>query len=332
MNQKLWQKLLPLAAIAVSLVLILGNMGVMAQSRIADPLPSWNPGKPKQTIIKFVQDVTDPQSPNYLPNGDRLAVFDNDGTLWQEKPLYVQLVFVLDQLKALAPQHPEWQTEEPFKTVLTNPKPDLKQVGTVENLLTLALATHTGMTQTAFETQVQDFFKQAKHPRFQKPYTELIYQPMVELIQYLKLNNFQVYICSGGGADFVRAFSEAAYGIPPENVIGTAVQKTFENNQFIRQGELVKPINDKAGKPVNIQRYIGKIPAIAVGNSDGDIEMLQYAESNSKPNLELLLHHDDAEREFDYDHGTEQALVLAQTNDWIVISLKKDFKRVFPNS
>ena len=309
---------------------------MIAQSLIADPLPSWNDGQPKQTIIQFVHDVTDPDSQNYLPHGDRLAVFDNDGTLWQEKPLYVQLVFVLDQLKTLAPQHPEWQTEEPFKIFLTDPNPDLKTLGTVENLLTLALATHTGMTQTEFDVQVQKFLTQAKHPRFQKPYTELIYQPMVELVNYLKLNDFQVYICSGGGVDFIRAFSEEAYGIPPENVIGTAVEKTFQVSSqgisLMREPKLVKPINDKAGKPVNIDRYIGKIPAIAVGNSDGDIEMLQYAASSSQANLELLLHHDDAEREFDYDHGTEKALTLANENDWIVISLKKDFKRVFPNS
>ncbi len=331
-----WQSLILLAVtIAVCFALILGNnLGVMAQGRIADPLPSWNNGQPKQTIIEFVQDVTNPNSDNYLPNGDRIAVFDNDGTLWQEKPLYVQLAFVLEQIKILAPQHPEWQTEEPFKTVLTDPNPDLKSVGTVENSLKLVIATHTGMTQMEFDQQVQQFFKTAKHPRFQKLYTQLIYQPMVELVGYLKLNDFDVYICTGGGVDFVRAIAEEAYGIPPENVIGSAVQKTFEltsqGSELIRQPELVKPINDKAGKPVNIDRYIGKIPAIAVGNSDGDIQMLQYANSNPKPNLELLLHHDDADREFDYNHGTEKALVLAQQSDWTVISIKSDFKRIFP--
>lgn len=326
------EHLVQLAAIAVFLVLILGNnFGVMAQSRIADPLPSWNDGQPKQTIIQFVQAVTDPQSSNYLPIGDRLAVFDNDGTLWLEKPFYVQLAFILEQIKRLAPQHPEWQTQEPFKTLLTNPNPDLKTLATTENLLQLAMATHTGMTQTAFEEQVDQFFKTAKHPKFQKPYPELIYQPMVELIHYLTLNDFDVYICSGGGIDFIRAIAEDAYGIPPENVIGSAIIKTFQNNDFIRQPELVQPINDKAGKPVNIDRYIGKIPAIAVGNSDGDIEMLQYADSNPKPDLELLLHHDDLEREFAYDHGTEKALTLAKANNWIVISLKQDFKQVFPS-
>ncbi|MEB3161343.1 MAG: HAD family hydrolase [Synechocystis sp.] len=332
MSQKIQRSLLFLTAIAITLVLSFGsNLGVMAQSRIADPLPSWNDGQPKQTIIKFVEDVTDPNNSNYLPSGDRLAVFDNDGTLWLEKPFYVQLAFILDQIKILAPQHPEWQTQEPFKTLLTDPNPDFKTLATTENLLQLAMATHTGMTQTAFEEQVDQFFKTAKHPKVQKPYPELIYQPMVELIHYLTLNDFDVYICSGGGIDFIRAIAEEAYGIPPENVIGSAIYKTYQNNDFIRQPELVKPINDKAGKPVNIDRYIGKIPAIAVGNSDGDIEMLQYTDSNPKANLELLLHHDDADREFDYDHGTEKALVLAKENDWIVISIKQDFKQVFPH-
>ncbi|MEY2983986.1 MAG: hypothetical protein RLZZ568_603 [Cyanobacteriota bacterium] len=331
MNKTLWQRLFPLAAIAIFIVLVISNVRVMAQSRIADPLPSWNDGQPKQTIIDFVQAVTDPDSANYLPIGDRLAVFDNDGTLWLEKPVYIQLAFILDQVKILAPQHPEWQTEEPFKTLLTDPNPDLKALATTENLLQLAMATHTGMSQTEFDAQVQDFFQQASHPQFQTPYTQLIYQPMVELIHYLKLNNFQVYICSGGGIDFIRAVSEELYGIPPENVIGSAINKTFQKNDFIRQADLVNPINDKGGKPVNINRYIGKIPAIAVGNSDGDIEMLQYADSNPKPDLELLLHHDDLEREFAYDHGTEKALILAQENDWTVISIKKDFKQVFPD-
>ena len=328
---------LPLMAIAVSLVLIVGNnFGAMAQGTIADPLPSWNEGQPKQTIIKFVRDVTDPNSKNYLPLGDRIAVFDNDGNLWQEKPLYVQLAFVLDQIKILAPQHPEWKTEEPFRTLLTDPNPDLKSFANTENLMKLLLATHAGMSQTEFETQVKQFFKTAQHPRFQQPYTKLIYQPMVELVGYLKLNDFDVYICTGGGIDFVRAISEDAYGIPPEKVIGSAVQKTFELNSkgtdFIRQPKLVEPINDKEGKPVNINRYIGKKPAIAVGNSDGDIQMLQYTDSNPKPNLELLLHHDDSEREYSYTKGTEKALILAKENDWTVISMKEDFKRIFPFS
>jgi phosphoserine phosphatase len=336
-SQKLLPWFLPLMAIAVSLVLILGNnLGAIAQGRMADPLPSWNEGKPKQTIIQFVQDVTDPNSKNYLPLRDRVAVFDNDGTLWQEKPIYVQLAFVIDQIKILAPQHPEWKTEEPFRTLLNDPNPDLKSLQSTENLMKLLLTTHTGMNQTEFETQVKQFFKTAQHPRFKQPYTQLIYQPMVELVGYLKLNDFDVYICSGGGIDFIRAISEDAYGIPPENVIGSAVQKTFEitakGANFIRQPKLVEPINDKAGKPVNIDRYIGKIPAIAVGNSDGDIQMLQYTDSNPKPNLELLLNHDDLEREYNYNTGTEKALILAPKNDWIIVSIKEDFKRVFPLS
>jgi len=336
-SKKLLPSFLSVIVIAVSLFLILGNnLQIMAQGRISDPLPSWNEGKPKQTIIQFVQDVTNPNSKNYLPLGDRVAVFDNDGTLWQEKPIYVQLAFLLDQIKILAPQHPEWKTEEPFKTLLTDPNPDLKSLSSTENLMKLVIATHTGMSQTEFENQVKQFFKTAQHPRFKQPYTKLIYQPMVELVGYLKLNDFDVYICTGGGIDFVRTISEEAYGIPPEKVIGSAVQKTFEitakGTDFVRQPKLVEPINDKEGKPVNIDRYIGKKPAIAVGNSDGDIQMLQYTDSNPKLDLELLLHHDDPEREYDYNSGTEKALILAKENDWTVISLKKDFKRVFPFS
>jgi phosphoserine phosphatase len=336
-SKKLLPSFLSVIVIAVSLFLILGNnLRIMSQGRISDPLPSWNEGKPKQTIIQFVQDVTNPNSKNYLPLGDRFAVFDNDGTLWQEKPLYVQLAFLLDQIKILAPQHPEWKTEEPFKTLLTDPNPDLKSLSSTENLMKLVIATHTGMSQTEFENQVKQFFKTAQHPRFKQPYTKLIYQPMVELVGYLKLNDFDVYICTGGGIDFVRTISEEAYGIPPEKVIGSAVQKTFEitakGTDFVRQPKLVEPINDKKGKPVNIDRYIGKKPAIAVGNSDGDIQMLQYTDSNPKLDLELLLHHDDPEREYDYNSGTEKALILAKENDWTVISLKKDFKRVFPFS
>ena len=221
----------------------------MAQGRISAPLPSWNEGKPKQTIIQFVQDVTNSSSKNYLPLGNRIAVFDNDGTLWQEKPIYVQLAFVIDQIKILAPQHPEWQIEEPFRTLLTVSSPDLKSLSSVENLMKLVLVTYAGMSQTEFETQVKQFFKTAQHPRFKQPYTKLIYQP-----------------------------------------------------------------------------------AIAVGNSDGDIQMLQYTDSNPKPNLELLLNHDDLEREYNYNTETEKALLLAPKNDWIIVSIKEGFKRVFPFS
>ena len=308
---------------------------VAAQSRIADPLPSWNQGSTKQAIISYVQQVTDPANDSYILPADRIATFDNDGTLWIEKPLYVQLVFVLDRLKALAPQHPEWQEAQPFKSILSNDLNQLQSLKIPDDLFKLILATHSGMSEEEFEAQVTRFLQNQTHPRFKRRYTKLIYQPMVELVNYLKLNDFQVYICSGGGIDFIRTFSDSAYGIPTEKVIGSAVQKEFmladdKSSTFMRLPEIVKPINDKAGKPVNIDRYIGKKPVMAVGNSDGDIQMLQYADSNALPDFELLLHHDDSEREYDYDQGTEKALRLAQENNWQVISLKRDFKQVFP--
>ena len=307
---------------------------VVAQSRIADPLPSWNERTVKRTIVTFVQQVSDPSLASYIPPGDRLATFDNDGTLWSEKPLYIQLAFILDRIRQLAPERPEWRNQQPFQGILANDKKVLSNLKIPEDVLKLALETHTGMSDSVFEEQAKQFWQRAKHPRFKRAYTELIYQPMVELINYLKLNDFQVYICSAGGQDFIRTISEAAYGIPPQNVIGSGVQKEWqvgnEGSVLMRLPKLVEPINERAGKPVNIKRYIGKKPVIAVGNSDGDIQMLQYADSNSLPDLELLLHHDDNQREYDYDRGTEKALMLAQENDWKVISIKQDFKRLFP--
>lgn len=308
---------------------------VTAQISIDYPLPSWNQGTTKQTIIAFVEKITDPALETYIPPSDRIATFDNDGTLWTEKPLYIQVAFSLYNLKKLAPQYPEWQREELFKALLNQGVEGIRDLKIPDDILPLILATHTGMSDPEFENAVNQFFKETKHPRFNRSYNQLIYQPMVELINYLKLNDFQVYICSGGEIDFIRTISEDAYGIPPQNVIGTAVEKEFmiNNNQvtLMRQPQFVSPINDKVGKPVNIKRYIGKKPVIAVGNSDGDIEMLQYTDSQALPDLELLLHHDDPQREYDYNEGTEKALQLAKENNWTVISLEKDFKQVFPS-
>lgn len=316
------------------LIIFIQIKPIIAQNQVADPLPSWNQGTTKQSIITFIKNVTDPSLKTYIPPSDRIATFDNDGTLWIEKPLYIQLEFVLYNLDSLAPQHPEWQTEEPFKTLLTQGIEGLKSLNLHDDIIKLLLVTHTGMSDTEFTTSVNQFFVKTKHPRFNRPYNQLIYQPMLELINYLKRNEFDVYICSGGGIDFIRTISEKTYGIPPQNVIGTAIEKEFiikdEQVMFIRQAKIVEPINDKVGKPVNINRYIGKKPVIAVGNSDGDIQMLQYADSQSLPDLELLLHHDDSEREYDYNEGTEKALQLAKEHNWTIISLKKDFKQVFP--
>ena len=333
-TKKLW--LLILVAVAlIGLTKLFGDLKpALTQSLIADPLPSWNDGIVKQNIIDFVQQVSDSNLDSYIPPAERIATFDNDGTLWLEKPFYVQLAFIIERIRELAPEHPDWENKQPFQGILTNDNQVLNRLKSPKNLLKLVIETHTGMSDKDFYLQVKQFLGSHKHPKFDQTYTKLIYQPMVELINYLKLNDFQVYICSGGGLDFIRSISEQAYGIPSQNIIASGVQKEWQikngNSVFIRLPKLVEPINDKSGKPVNILRSIGKKPVIAVGNSDGDIQMLQYADTNSLPNLELLLHHDDNKREYDYDQGTELALMLARENDWNIISIKQDFKQVFP--
>jgi len=312
-RQKFLSWFILLIIMTISCLLILdNNLEISAKERIFDPLPSWNDGKTKQKIIKFVENVSKSDG---IPIKDRIAVFDYDGTLLPEKPMYVQLDFLLE-------------------TLLTEPNSSSKGLVDGENLIKSGFLAYTGMTQPEYEEKVKEFLTTAQHPRFKKPYTELIYQPMVELVKYLKLNDFQVYICSGSDIDFVRILANLTYGIPPENVIGTAIEKTFEISpqgvNLVRQSKLIEPLNDKAGKPVNINRYIGKIPVMAVGNSDGDIPMLQYTSSNPQANLELLLHHDDIQREYDYNQGAEKALILAKENNWTIITMKEDFKQVFP--
>ena len=305
----------------------------MAQNSSNNPLPSWNEGINKQTIIEFVKTVTDPNHPNYVSPQLRIATFDNDGTLWTEKPMYFQAAFTISRIQKLSPKHPEWNDKYPFKAILENDQQYLSNLS-ISELLEIVIATHAGMTQTEFESQAEQFLSTAKHPRFLRLYKEVIYQPMVELIAYLQANSFTVYICSAGGLDFMRLISEEIYNITPENVIGSSIIKkyklTSEGSQLIRQAKLVEPINDREGKPINIERSIGKKPLIAVGNSDGDIEMLQYTVVGHKPSLALLLHHDDGEREYSYTQGTNKALELAPKYNWQVISMQKDFKQVYP--
>lgn len=299
----------------------------------ADPLPSWNEGSAKQAILTFVKEVSDPAAAAYVPPKERIATFDNDGTLWAEKPLYFQFYFTLRRVRDLAPEHPEWKTRQPFKAVLENDSDYLAHISLPE-IFQMLDATHTGMTETEFENQVRAFLGSAKHPRFQRLFTECVYQPMLELIRYLQANDFKVFICSGGGIDFIRQFSEEVYGIPRENVIGTALVMEFRmlngRPELLRTKEFVKPINDREGKPVNIQRYTGRRPLLAFGNSDGDIQMLQFAENSERPYLSLLLHHNDAEREFSYTAGSEKALEMAKEAGWTVVYIKEDFKVVFP--
>ena len=302
-----------------------------------DPLPSWNEGPAKRSITTFVEKATDPKSGSFVKPNERIAVFDNDGTLWAEQPIYFQLAFVKDRVVELAPSHPEWKEEQPFKAVLENDKEALAASG-YEGLMKLLMATHSGMTKAEFSEIVTKWLATAKHPRFDRHYTELVYQPMLELLTYLRANGFKTYIVSGGGIEFMRPWTEKVYGIPPEQVVGSSLRTEFE----IRSGEPVlvrKPeidfIDDKEGKPVGINSHIGRRPIAAFGNSDGDLQMLQWTQAGEGPSLMALIHHTDADREWAYDKDShigrlDKALDKAQTNGWTVVDMKKDWNVVFP--
>jgi len=300
-------------------------------------LPSWNEGDAKTSIINFVKDVTDKSSPNFVEVTERIAVFDNDGTLWSEQPMYFQLFFIIDRVKALADKHPEWKKKQPFKSVLENDMKTLVSFGE-DGLLELAMATHAGMTTTEFEKIVRDWVATAKHPRFDKPFTDLVYQPMLELLEYLRANDFKTYIVSGGGIEFMRPLTEELYGIPPEQVVGSSIKTKFEiingKPQIIRLPE-IDFIDDKAGKPVGIHKFIGRKPIAAFGNSDGDLQMLQWTASNNKSNFMLYVHHTDKEREWAYDKESHigrlnKGLDEAKEKGWTIVDIKKDWKVIYP--
>jgi phosphoserine phosphatase len=308
----------------------------------ADPLPSWNDGAAKQSIIAFVEKVTTPGTPEFVPVPERIATFDNDGTLWCEQPMPVQFYFALDRVKALAPQHPEWKTTEPFASLL---KGDLKTAlaGGDHALLELLMATHTGMTTVEFEQIVKEWIATAKHAKTGKLYTEMVYQPMLELLAYLRANGFKTYIVSGGGIEFMRPWAERVYGIPPEQVVGSSVKTKFEMRDgqavLVRLPEL-NFVDDKDGKPVGINQHIGRRPVMAFGNSDGDREMLEYTQGGSGARFELLVLHDDAAREYAYGPAkglpdiklgafTQALYDQAKKNNWTVVSMKDDWKHVF---
>ncbi len=303
----------------------------------ADPLPSWNDGPAKQAITTFVTDVTNAGGPDFVPPAQRIAVFDNDGTLWVEQPMYTQLAFVLDRVKALAAEHPEWKEQQPFKAALDGDMAALGASG-MEGLMGLLMATHSGMTSDEFATTASDWIGSARHPRFERPYTELVYQPMLELLDYLRANGFKAFIVSGGGIDFMRPWTEQVYGIPPEQVVGSQIELKFElrdGKPVIVREPKVAFIDDKAGKPVGIERHIGRRPILAFGNSDGDLQMLQYTTGGPGRRLGLLLHHTDAEREYAYDREShfgklDKALDLAGDAGWVVVSIKDDWSQVFP--
>lgn len=316
---------------------ILAALSATAAMAQVDPLPSWNDGPTRNAIINFVSRATRAGSPDFIPVAERIATFDNDGTLWAERPVPFQLFFALDRVKALAPQHPEWKTTQPFQAVLENDMTSLMASGE-KGLVELVMATHAGMTTEEFSKEVSDWFATARHPRFKRPYTDLVYQPMLELLAYLRANGFKTYIVTGGGIEFVRAFSEKAYGIPPEQVVGSSIKTRFEmvgDRPVIVRLPQVNFVDDKAGKPVGINQFIGRRPVAAFGNTDGDLQMLQWTTAGQGLRFALLVHHTDATREWAYTNAgalgdLDKALTEAGLRGWTVVDMKKDWKRVFP--
>jgi len=303
----------------------------------SDPLPSWNDGPNKRAILDFVASVTTPGSANFVPQEERVATFDNDGTLWSEQPIYFQLVFALDRLKELAPQHPEWRRKQPFKAALEG---DLKTVFSSghHGLLELVMETHSGMTTEEFTQVVKDWLATAKHPRFNQPYNQCVYQPMLEILVHLRANGFKTFIVSGGGIEFMRPWTEQVYGIPPEQVVGSSIKTKFEMRDgkpvLVRLPE-INFLDDKADKPVGINRHIGRRPIAAFGNSDGDLQMLQWTAAGDGPNLMVYIHHTDAEREWAYDREShigrlDKGLDQANTKGWMIVDMKKDWKVIYP--
>ena len=302
-----------------------------------DPLPSWNDGTVKQNILSFVEKVTKESGPDFVPQAERIATFDNDGTLWAEQPIYFQFQFALDRVKALAPKHPEWKSKQPFKALLEGDKKSLA-AGGEKALLEIIAASHSGMTTEEFEGTVKEWLATAKHPRFNRPYNEIVYQPMLELLAYLRANGFKTFIVSGGGVEFMRAWVEKVYGIPPEQVVGSMGKQKFELRNGISvivKLPAVDFVDDNDGKPVGIQKFIGRRPVMAFGNSDGDLQMLQWTTAGAGARFALIVHHTDAEREWAYDRAShigklDKALDEATARGWTIVDMKRDWRRVFP--
>lgn len=303
---------------------------------MTDRLPAWHDTPTKQQILTFVQAVSDPNGPDFVPAAERIAAFDNDGTLWCERPLYAQFAFAFDRLAKKAAQEPHLQDQQPYKAALAGDTEWLKAYlsnDTLPQFIDMVLSAVAGTTQTQFEAQVAAWLEQTRHPRFDLPYTQLVYQPMLELLDYLRQHEFQLFICSGGGMDFVRLFSEEIYNIPRQNVIGSNVVLTWEERftgpVLVRQAGLVEPFNDGPGKPINIQLHIGRPPILTGGNSNGDLQMMEFAQASGRPYLNLLLRHDDAQREYAYSHSAEKIQEIARHRRWTEISMKHDFKSIF---
>ncbi|MEJ2321058.1 MAG: HAD family hydrolase [Gammaproteobacteria bacterium] len=324
----------------LSTTLILGFLLVfsgLATAQSADPLPSWNAGEARQSIITFVERVTTQGTPDFVPPAERIAVFDNDGTLWAEQPMYFQLFFAIDRVKALAPEHPEWKEKEPFAALL---KGDTAAAlaGGEHAILDIVMETHAGMTTAEFEQIVKEWIATAKHPVTGRLFTEMVYQPMLEVLAYLRAEGFKVFIVSGGGIEFMRPWAERVYGIPPEQVIGSSIKTQFEMRDdqpvLVRLPEL-NFIDDKEGKPVGINQHIGRRPIAAFGNSDGDLQMLQWTTAGQGPRFALYVHHTDAEREWAYDRESsigrlDKGLDEAQAKGWSVVDMQRDWKVVYP--
>ena len=325
-----------LKGLSISVTVFLAQaLPAMAQ----EILPSWNDGTARNSIVEFVTAVTTEGGPDYVAPADRIATFDNDGTLWGEQPMYVQLDFALDRVRAMAPDHPEWKDTEPFKSVLAG---DVKGVAASgkKGLMEIIAATHAGMSTDEFAKIASDWIANAKHPKTGKPYTKMVYQPMLELIDYLKANDFDVYIVSGGGIEFMRPWTEKVYGIPPQNVVGSSIRTKFEEKDgtpVIMRLVEIDFIDDKEGKPLGINSHIGKRPIAAFGNSDGDFQMLQWTTAGGGRRFGLLVHHDDAEREYAYDRNSHIGQLARGLDEgpklgWTIVSMKNDWSRVYPGN
>jgi haloacid dehalogenase-like hydrolase len=319
------------------------SAGSTASGQSTDPLPSWNDGPAKQAILDFVKATTDKGSPKLVPPEDRIATFDQDGTTWVEHPIYSQVLFAFDRVGALAPQHPEWKTRMPFKAVLTGDKEAMAKF-TLKDIEVIAMATHTGMTAEAFQPIVRDWMASAKHPRYDEPYPQMVYQPMLEVMKYLRDNGYKTYIVTGGGQDFVRAYGQQVYGVPPEQIIGSALNTQYEYNKdgqgiLMREPKLL--LNDNGvGKAEDIYLFIGRHPKAAFGNSTGDQQMLEYTQAGGGTSLEMLVLHDDDKREYAYGPAqglpdtkvgtfTQALYDEAKSKGWTVISMKNDWRQIF---
>ena len=333
MHTKLTRQYFRRIASALAITLAAGTLTAQA----GEPLPSWNEGASRDRILSFVQRVSDPAHVDFVPEAERIAVFDNDGTLWAEQPMYFQLFFVLDRVRAMAPAHPEWHETEPFKSALAGDMQGVAATGH-EGLMQLLAATHSGMSMEEFDRLAAEWADSARHPVTGRRFVDMRYQPMLELLRHLRENGFQTWIVSGGGMDFMRPWTESAYGVPPEQVVGSHLQMKYEvvdgAPRLVKQPE-VALVDDKEGKPVGIQRFIGRRPIMAFGNSDGDFQMLEWVTAGDGARMGVYIHHTDAEREWAYDRDSHigrlaRGLDEAEARGWLVVDMQRDWNQVFP--